>query len=134
MPLVIDSSAVIALAMADEDASYAEGVLRELAAQPAFAPMLFWHEVRIVLIVNERRGRITATETGDFLRELATLPISLDWRPVEAEVLRLARRHGLSVYDAGYLELTLRHHATLATLDQKLKDAAFAERSGVFEP
>jgi len=38
--------------------------------------------------------------------------------------LSLAREHGLSVYDAAYLELALRRGATLATFDGPLRDVA----------
>lgn len=53
MPLVVDSSAIIALALSDEDAAYAEAVLRSLIDEVAVAPMRFWFEVRNVLVVNE---------------------------------------------------------------------------------
>ena len=42
-------------------------------------------------------------------------------------VTRLARRHSLSAYDALYLELAVRHGATLTTLDSALARAARAE-------
>ncbi|HMS36004.1 MAG TPA: type II toxin-antitoxin system VapC family toxin, partial [Arachnia sp.] len=42
-------------------------------------------------------------------------------------VTRLARRHGLSAYDALYLELAVRHGATLAIFDLALERAARAE-------
>ena len=55
--------------------------------------------------------------------------------PPEAGVLEIARQHGLSVYDAAYLDLSIRAGAPLATLDKKLRHAAkrvgvrlFAER------
>jgi predicted nucleic acid-binding protein len=60
--------------------------------------------------------------------------IVLDWaleaRRAAAETARLlalARRHGLTVYDAAYLELALREGLDLATLDTELADAARAE-------
>lgn len=133
MPLVVDSSAIIALALSDEDAAYAEAVLSALIDEVAVAPMLFWFEVRNVLIVNERRGRITVSQTDDFLRELVTLPITLDTAPHDSDVISLARAHGLSVYDAGYLELAKRCDGTLATLDQKLSEAASSEGVTVFK-
>jgi predicted nucleic acid-binding protein len=39
----------------------------------------------------------------------------------------LARRHGLTVYDASYLELAQRHGVALATLDAALAEAAQRE-------
>ena len=41
-----------------------------------------------------------------------------------AETFTLANAHNLSVYDAAYLELALRHHVPLATLDLDLRKAA----------
>jgi predicted nucleic acid-binding protein len=58
---------------------------------------------------------------------LARLPIVVDRAPEEAAVLTLARRHGLTVYDASYLELAERHTAPLATLDAMLAQAAQRE-------
>jgi hypothetical protein len=51
-------------------------------------------------VVNERRGRLTESDTAAFLRSLARLGVTVDRSPVEADVLTLARRHRLIVYDA----------------------------------
>jgi predicted nucleic acid-binding protein len=40
--------------------------------------------------------------------------------------LSLARLHSLSAYDAAYLELALRRNLPLASLDDRLKEAAKA--------
>jgi predicted nucleic acid-binding protein len=79
--------------------------------------------------VNERRKRITESDTGVFLRDLAGLRVRVDREPEESVVLRLARRYGLSVYDA--LELALREAIPLATLDAQLTASARAEGSGL---
>lgn len=57
---------------------------------------------------------------------LASLRVRVDREQDESAVLRLERTH-LSVYDAFYLELTLRHVIPLATLDAQLTAAARAE-------
>ena len=90
-------------------------------------PSLWWFEIRNILVVNERRKRITESGTRSFLRGLNRIPIRVDRVPVEAEVLRLARAHRLSVYDAAYLELACREGLPLATLDRDLAGAARAE-------
>ena len=90
-------------------------------------PSLWWFEVRNILVVNERRKRITESGTNSFLRELARLRIRVDREPEEGAVLRLARTHRLSVYDASYLELALREAIPVATLDGELAAAAVAE-------
>jgi predicted nucleic acid-binding protein len=65
-----------------------------------------------------------AAETVRFLADLDRLPIETDRSPARDVVLSLARRHGLAVYDALYLELAIRHSASLATLDKHLATAA----------
>jgi predicted nucleic acid-binding protein len=51
--------------------------------------------------------------------------------PGESEVLRLARQHHLSVYDAAYLELAQREGLALATLDGDLAKAARKEKVAI---
>lgn len=46
--------------------------------------------------------------------------------------MELARRHQLTSYDACYLELAMREGAPLATLDQRLKQAADSEGVRVY--
>jgi predicted nucleic acid-binding protein len=127
MPFVIDASITACWAFRDEDHPQADLALARLRIDEAFAPGLWWFEVRNILVVNERRKRLTEADSAIFLRELARLPIRLDRTPEESEVLRLARTHRLSVYDAAYLELAQRHRVELATLDGDLIEAARAE-------
>ncbi len=93
----------------------------------ARVPSLWWFEVRNVLLVNERRGRLTERETAAFLHALSRLVITVDRSPGE-DVLVLARRYGLTAYDAAYLELARREDLSFATLDRQLIEAARAER------
>ena len=121
MAFVLDSSIACAWAFHDEDHPHAELALDRIRRnETAFVPSLFWYELRNVLVVRERSGRIREAETSAFLRDLAILNIAPDVGPDEAEVLRLARRHNLSVYDAVYLELAMRKQIELATLDKAL--------------
>jgi predicted nucleic acid-binding protein len=91
-------------------------------------PILWWFEVRNVLVINERRGRIDPPSSSAFLTDLEGLPIHFDRQPNGERVLALARTHRLTVYDAAYLELALRVDAPLATLDGQLARAARAEK------
>jgi len=59
--------------------------------------------------------------------------ITVDRAQGEAEVLMLARRHRLTVYDASYLALAQRESVPLATLDGDLREAAKAERISLLE-
>lgn len=127
MGFVLDASVALAWAFADEEHPVAAAALALMRNDKGCVPSLWWFEVRNVLIVNERRGRLRETDTALFLRKLARLPIVIDRAPEEAAVLALARRHGLTVYDACYLELAERHTAPLATLDETLAQAAQRE-------
>ena len=127
MPFVLDASAAASWAFRDEDHVAANVALARLRADTALVPALWWFELRNILIVNERRQRLTVEQSSLFLRDLARLPIVEDHPPSELEVLRLARLHRLTVYDATYLELALRHGVALSTLDKLLVEAARAE-------
>ena len=49
------------------------------------------------------------------------------------DAVELADRHGLTVYDAGYLQLALELDGELATLDRALAQAARTEGVGVID-
>ena len=132
MPVVVDPSAILGLAMEDEAADFGASVLTEIESGGGLAPSIFWYELRNVLVVNERRGRITPEATTTFLATLEELPIEIEDLPSEAGVLLLARKHQLSVYDGAYLELASRSGAPLATLDARLRDVAAAVGARLF--
>jgi predicted nucleic acid-binding protein len=131
MPFVLDASIASCWAFEDEDHPVAALALERLRTDAARVPSLWWFELRNTLIVNERRGRLTESDTAAFLRSLARLGVTVDRSPVEADVLTLARRHRLTVYDAAYLELARRDGVPLATLDTALATAALSERHPV---
>ncbi|MFT3876318.1 MAG: type II toxin-antitoxin system VapC family toxin [Propioniciclava sp.] len=123
--LVVDSSLLLSSLLPDE----AGPDLEELfdSYDEVTAPWLLWVELRNILLVAERRGRLPAGSAEEILEVIDELGIALDQTPRSASVMRLARRHDLSAYDALYLELALHRDATLATLDQRLQKAAAAE-------
>jgi predicted nucleic acid-binding protein len=124
MPFVLDASIVACWAFADEDHAVADLALEQIRNDEAHVPSLWWFEVRNILIVNERRKRLTERDTAEFLRNVGRLRVTLDRSPDERDVLTLARGHRLSVYDASYLELAMREGLSLATLDKGLLAAA----------
>lgn len=115
----------------DEENTVSRAAFERLASDDGLAPSLWWFEMRNLLIVNERRGRINADQTARALSLLASLPIILDFEANDADLLGLARRHSLTVYDAAYLELALRKRADLASLDAQLVAAARAQGLGL---
>ena len=84
-------------------------------------------EVRNSLLVGERRGRIRANEVDERLDSLRALPLRTDSEPDLHVAFALARAHRLSIYDAIYLELAKRTGLALATLDNRLKQAALSD-------
>jgi predicted nucleic acid-binding protein len=124
MAFVLDASVSACWAFSDEDHPAADVAFSSLQTEEAVVPALWWFEVRNILVVNERRGRINEQETDFFLRALALFRIRIDRDPEHATVLRIARKQGLSVYDAAYLELAYREKLPLATLDRRLAEAA----------
>jgi predicted nucleic acid-binding protein len=126
MPFVLDASIVACWAFTDEDHAVADLALEHIRTDEACVPALWWFEVRNMLVMNERRKRITERETASFLRRLDRLRITIDRSPEETDVLMLARRHRLSIYDAAYLELARRDGIALATLDKELATAAIS--------
>lgn len=127
---VIDASVLAALALT-EGSSRAAGALQRLLGASALAPPLLYFEIRNVLIVNERRGRLTDEQSERFLQNLKRLPIEIDQDCDDVRLLALARKHKLTVYDATYLELAVRQRLPLATLDAALERAARVEGVGI---
>ena len=124
MAVVIDASTAAAWCFRDdEDTGEADAAIARLSTETGIVPGLFWHEMRNVLIVAERRGRINAAAVGRHLHRLRTLPLITDNDQSDRETVALARRHSLSGYDAAYLETAKRHRAALVTLDGKLTTA-----------
>lgn len=123
--LVLDASALAAFFLPDETGPDLERLAGAFA--DFRAPWLIWAEIRNILIMLERRGRLPKGFADEALAAIEGLAIALDTAPAGPDVMRLARAHGLSIYDALYLELALRLGAPLATMDAALARAAEAE-------
>lgn len=123
--LVVDASLLVGAFLPDEADRDLHALFEPYEA--LLAPWLLWVEARNTFVTLERRGRITPDFTDRTLESITTFQITLDAMPRSAAVLRPARRHQLSAYDALYLELALRLGADLATLDAQLATAARAE-------
>ena len=95
-----------------------------------------WHvELANTLVQGAKRGRINDAAIAEFDRLIRDLRVDTDHSLSQSglgTLVSLARRHGLSAYDATYLELAMRLHATLATHDAALRRAAEAAGIAVF--
>ena len=124
MPVVIDNSVFMAWCMGDEDDPTANNAMLRMIDEGGVVPRIWWYELRNALLMNERRGRISQQQVLDTLADSQALGISIDDGHDEAQVLDLARRLELTVYDSAYLEVALRRSLPLATLDDRLRKAA----------
>ena len=123
-PIVIDNSIVLAWCLADEGHPAAERAMRLTVERGAVVPGIWRYELWNALIVNERRGRLTAEDARQTRADLAEMRIERDGDHDEARLLALARQWGLSAYDAAYLEVAVRRQLAIASLDARLVDAA----------
>ena len=124
---VLDASVVMSWCLKDEADDYSESILKSLAMHEPIVPALTPYEVANVLVVAERRGRLTEADTSRFLGLFKALPIRVDERPavqVMPAIVVLGRQYALSAYDAAYLELAMHTGSRLATRDKTLREAA----------
>lgn len=135
MDFVLDTSIAAAWVLEDEQNDLADQVIDSLVTMTATAPHLWSLELANILLVCERRGRIDEAKRqlmGEAVRDLGVLEQPQPQDVIFGSVMDLATRHGLSSYDASYLELAVRLGLPLATLDEPLKKAALAEGVPVF--
>jgi predicted nucleic acid-binding protein len=122
---VVDASVAIAWLFEDEVTPETEAVLDRLSDQEAHAPGLWELEVANVVLSAERRGRISEIASAQIMERLGDLPIRINPdNPRLHHLLEVARRYGLTSYDAAYLTLALQLNLPLATLDRNLAAAA----------
>ncbi len=119
-PFVLDCSVAMAWCFEDEAAGYADRVLKKLATREAVVPAIWPLEVANVLLVGERRKRLTKADSSRFLELLQGLPIAIDLQAASrafGDIMSVARSLTISAYDASYVELAMRVGLHLATLD-----------------
>jgi predicted nucleic acid-binding protein len=123
---VVDNSVVMSWCFKDETNNYADTVLDRLTESAAVVPSIWPLEVVNVLLVAERQKRLSESDSIRFLTLLSQLPIVVEYERPEMmkELLALARSNNLSSYDASYLDLAMRKGIPIATLDNKLIEAA----------
>jgi predicted nucleic acid-binding protein len=129
--LVLDSSITVAWLYREDATKSVDDIFENLIEASAWVPALWHLEVANVLQIGMRRHRHGADFRDRVLSDLSELPIHVDPetdRQAWGATVRLAERHGLTVYDAAYLELALRRRLPLATLDRDLRSAASAEK------
>ncbi len=127
MSLVLDGSAALAWCFDDESTAPIDAIMLKVANEGAVTPSLWRFEVANGLQTAIRRKRIDVAYRDRMLDNLAALNILIDAESdsyVWSATAQLAAVHGLTVYDAAYLELAQRRRLPLATLDAALARAA----------
>lgn len=130
MSFVLDNSVTMRWFFGDgkpQELAYAGKVLDAMKNASAIVPATWGLEVANVIARAQARGLVTEARSAAFLEMLEGVDIEVDtatFAHALSDTLQLARRYGLSAYDASYLELTLRLGLSLATLDEDLQKAA----------
>ncbi|WP_430256837.1 type II toxin-antitoxin system VapC family toxin [Neorhizobium sp. DAR64872/K0K18] len=133
MAFVLDASMAAAWLLPEEYSEAAEAVLSKIDA-PCPVPSLFFFEIRNILAMSERRGRIGAGGALINMERVRRLPLDDAGIGGDGYVLLLSANHTLSAYDAAYLALAINRNISLATLDRKLASAARKEGVTVLGP
>lgn len=137
MEFVLDTSVTMSWCFEDEATPYTEAALDRLLGATAVVPAIWPLEVANVLLSAGRRGRLTEAQSARFVELLGALPIVMEQPSVDrifGSVLPLGRQHGLSAYDAAYLELAARQGLPLATRDERIITAAAAIGVRILQP
>lgn len=124
---VLDCSVAISWCFEDEATAETDALLDRLCEEGAAAPATWPLELGNVLVMAERRGRITPAKANAFVASIGDLSIAIDDQTAAralGNVLALARSERLTTYDAAYLDLAMRLGVPLATRDAALRRAA----------
>ena|SRR5579859_3404741 len=125
---VVDASATLAWFFRDEAVGWVDAFFQQFkTAKHGIVPRHWAFEVANSFVVAMRRGRLTKQALSRNLDALRALPIYTDMTgdaAIFTTIVALAEQHGLTVYDAAYLEFAMRSRLPRATLDSDLRAAA----------
>lgn len=134
--IVLDASFTLSLFLPDEASDSTREAVRILALEQIIVPSIWPVEIGNAITSAVRRQRLQIAEITEIeigLEKLGIDVVETNRKLVFERVLPTAIKHGLSAYDAAYLELAQRTGARLATLDRKLAAAARAESIGLVQ-
>jgi predicted nucleic acid-binding protein len=124
---VVDASVGFAWVHRDQATPETDQLLQEVAAGAMVVVPSFWFlEMANVLLIAQRRHKLTALQRKAALEKLTALQFIVDEeaaRNAFEQISELAEKYGLTVYDAAYLEVALRRKMPLASRDEALRSA-----------
>ncbi len=119
---VIDASALIRLFIPDGPLPGGfETFMKKVESGDdyAIAPELLLAETANVIRRKCKNKEISEKEETDILNMIAAMPVRLlNHKPIIKNASALSKKHGVSVYDALYLELAQKHNAVIFTVDE----------------
>jgi predicted nucleic acid-binding protein len=123
---VLDASFALCWCFEDEATAETESLLTTLENQQcvAWVPAIWRYEMLNGLGKGVTRGRLERGKAFLFWQEVQALPVRVVDVPVDEKLLELALQHNLAVYDASYLGLVQARQLSIATVDDKLQQAA----------
>ncbi len=127
--IVVDASVILAWLL-DENAPEAPASIFDTLADEIVAVPCHWPlEIGNALRSQLKTGRLTAQDFLKVMDDLDMLHVRVDppLHPDEiGPLVKFSVDHSLTAYDAAYVQLALRQHATLVTLDKNMRNAAQA--------
>lgn len=125
MRVVLDNSVTVGWIHPDQATGYSTALLDGRLRYEALAPAVWVLEFSNTLLVLLRRKRLSDLQRQSALARAGSWKIALDTTvPHLVALSNLASEHGLTTYDAAYLDCALRNDARVATQDAALRKAA----------
>ena len=125
---IVDASVGFAWVYQGQATPETDHLLNEVAAgATVIVPALWFLEMSNVLLIAQRRHRLTAGQRKAAMEKLAAMQLTVDeegTRNAFGKTSELAEKYGLTIYDATYLELASRRSLPLAWRDEALRNAA----------
>jgi len=122
---IVDNSVVVSWIVPAQATAYTERLLEMSAAGALHTAFIWPAEFANAAGAMVRRAILTDDQGSEMIQMAETLGMVVDRTPADLPNLhRISRRHGLSAYDAAYLELAVRLTLPLATRDAALEKAA----------
>lgn len=133
MTWILDCSFAASLFLPDEKNKDVTTLFEKLSKNDELlVPSIWWYEITNVLIVSVRRNRLQHSEIVTIVDLFEQLEITTDKKAgpdYSTELYDLSQLYQLPAYDSAYLELAMRKKANLASLDDKLCEAA--QKAGI---
>ncbi len=133
---VLDASVALSWCFEDQQTPLGEATLSALksSASPVVPPLWMYEVINVLALACRKNLMDKATAAmfwGKVSRVAEIFENASDTAP---QIMAFSARHGLTAYDAAYLELACRENLPLATLDNELKKAARAAGVRLFAP